>query len=189
MIRTWGQSGAPLSFYPRPVCRIWSGRYGGHENGGFLLGRHGLWSKGHASDPINMYDEVMQVPLIFSWPGEIPVEGARPELVSFYDIVPTLCEAAGVAPPERNLCGRSFLTMARGRSLPKGQSWPFRNTEMARDNRFKVVIRNGGEGPNELYDLTADPRERRNGYDDAKYITVRDRLRKSLDAWRDKYST
>lgn len=30
---------------------------------GFLLGRHGLWSKGHASDPINMYEEVVKVPL------------------------------------------------------------------------------------------------------------------------------
>ena len=135
------------------------------------------------------------MPMIFSWPGEIPVEGARPELISFYDVVPTLCEAANVGVPQRNLCGRSFLTMARGRSLPKGQTWPstvfghFRNTEMARDNRFKVVVRNGGEGPNEFFDLTSDVRERRNGYDNPQYVTVRDRLRKSLDGWREKYSS
>ncbi len=162
---------------------------------GFLLGRHGLWSKGHASDPINMYDEVMKVPMIFSWPGEIPVEGVRPELVSFYDVVPTLCEAADVPVPGRNLCGRSFLTLARGRALAKGETWPstvfghFRNTEMARDNRFKVVVRNGGEGPNEFYDLTADARERRNAYDNPQYVTVRERLRKALDGWREKYSS
>ena len=39
---------------------------------GFLLGRHGLWSKGHASNPINMYDEVMAVPMLWQWPGRIP---------------------------------------------------------------------------------------------------------------------
>ena len=38
---------------------------------GYLLGRHGLWSKGLASDPTNMYDEVVKVPMIISWPGKI----------------------------------------------------------------------------------------------------------------------
>jgi arylsulfatase A-like enzyme len=163
---------------------------------GYLLGRHGLWSKGHASDPINMYEEVVGVPLILSWPGEIPVEATRPELVSFYDLLPTLCEAAQApVPGDRNLCGRSFLTLARGRTFPKGQAWPptvfgyFRNTQMARDNRFKLVIRNGGEGPNELYYLSRDPREKRNEYDNAGFVTVRDRLRRQLDGWLERYGS
>jgi choline-sulfatase len=162
---------------------------------GYLLGRHGLWSKGLASDPINMYEEVIQVPLILSWPGEIPVEATRPELVSFYDILPTLCEAARAPlPAGRNLCGRSFLALAQGRALPPGQSWPptvfgyFRNTQMARDNRFKLVIRNDGEGPNEFYSLRRDPREKRNEYDNMEFVTVRDRLRRQLDQWRERYA-
>lgn len=163
---------------------------------GYLLGRHGLWSKGHASDPINMYEEVIGVPLILSWPGEIPVEATRPELVSFYDVLPTLCEAAQApVPAERNLCGRSFLALAQGRTPPKGHPWPptvfghFRNTQMARDNRFKLVIRNGGEGPNELYYLSRDPREKRNEYENAGFVTVRDRLRRQLDAWLERYAS
>ncbi len=163
---------------------------------GYLLGRHGLWSKGLASDPINMYEEVIQVPLILSWPGEIPVEATRPELVSLYDILPTLCEAARAPLPSgRNLCGRSFLALAQGRPLPQGQSWPptvfgyFRNTQMARDNRFKLVIRNDGEGPNEFYSLRRDPREKRNEYENMEFVTVRDRLRRQLDAWRERYSS
>ena len=163
---------------------------------GYLLGRHGLWSKGLASDPINMYEEVMQVPMIVSWPGKTPIEAARPELVSFYDVLPTLCEAARAPlPAGRNLCGRSYLPLAMGHPLPKGQSWPatvfgcYRNTEMARDNRFKLIIRNRGEGPNEFYDLRADPREKRNEYDNPGYVTVRDRLREELDTWRAKYSS
>jgi arylsulfatase A-like enzyme len=162
---------------------------------GFLLGRHGLWSKGLASDPINMYEEVVQVPMIFNWRGRSPVEAARPELVSFYDVLPTLCEAAGAPiPKDRNLCGRSFLPLVTGRSFPKKHPWQnlvfghFRNTEMARDNRYKLVWRNDGKGPNELYDLRTDPREKHNQFDNPQFITVRDRLAAALDTWRKRFS-
>lgn len=162
----------------------------GGDNG-FLLGRHGLWSKGLASDPINMYEEVMQVPMIWYWPGKVPVEGIRPELVSFYDVLPTLCDVADVQPPAgRNLCGRSYLPLAMGQTLPRDQPWRstvfghFRNTEMSRDARYKVVLRNDGAGPNELYDLRMDPREKRNEYSNPGFINTRDRLSAALAAWR-----
>ena len=158
---------------------------------GYLLGRHGLWSKGHASDPINMYDEVVRVPMILNWPGKIPTHATAPEMVSFYDVLPTLCEAAGVAAPSgRGLTGRSFLPIATRSPLPKNNPWRnlvfahFRNTEMARDARFKLVLRNDGNGPNELFDLTSDPREKVNHYDNPQYVTVRDRLAKELANWR-----
>jgi arylsulfatase A-like enzyme len=162
---------------------------------GFLLGRHGLWSKGLASDPINMYEEVMAVPMLWSWPGRIPAEHVRPELVSFYDLLPSLCEVAGVKPPDRNLCGRSYAPLAMNRPLPRKQPWPgtvfghFRNTEMARDNRFKLVLRNDGQGPNELYDIRQDPRERVNLVNEPPYVGVRDRLRKELETWRRRFSS
>jgi len=78
--------------------------------------------------------------------------------------------------------------------MPKKHPWRnlvfghFRNTEMARDARFKVVVRNGGKGPNEFYDLKADPREKVNGFDDPRYSTVRDHLMKELAAWRKTYA-
>lgn len=161
---------------------------------GFLLGRHGLWSKGLASDPINMYEEVMQVPLIWSWLGKVPAENTRPELVSFYDFLPSLCEATGAPLPSgRNLCGRSYLPLASNKPLPKKDPWPrllfghYRNTAMVRDARYKAVIRNGGKGPNELYDLRSDPREAVNQYNNPQFLNVRDRLRRELDAWHKKY--
>lgn len=163
---------------------------------GYLLGRHGLWSKGLASDPINMYEEVMKVPFILSWPGKIPTEAMAPELVSFYDVMPSLCAAAGVTPPAgRHLTGRNFMPIAKRDPLPKGERWrnlvfgEFRNTEMARDNRFKLVLRNDGAGPNELYDLTADAREKTNLYDNPQFVTVRDRLAKEIAEWRRRIST
>ncbi len=162
---------------------------------GFLLGRHGLWSKGHASNPINMYDEVMQVPMIWSWPGRIPVQAVRPELVSFYDFLPTVCDATGLKPRAgRNLCGRSYLPLATNRPLPKKQPWHdlvfghFRYTEMARDNYFKLVLRDEGKGENELYDIRRDPREMNNRIDDPGVSTVRDGLAARLAQWRRKYA-
>lgn len=163
------------------------------SDNGYLMGRHGLWSKGHASHPINMFEEVMQVPMIWSWPGRVPVQAVRPELVSFYDFLPTLCEAAGLTPPA-GLCGRSYLPLATSRQLPKGVSWTdlvfghFRYTWMARDNRFKLVLREEGHGPNELYDLRQDPNEFKNLIDDDRYLTVRQRLSAALGRWRENYS-
>ncbi|MBI1788999.1 MAG: sulfatase-like hydrolase/transferase [Acidobacteria bacterium] len=161
---------------------------------GYLLGRHGLWSKGLASDPINMYEEVMQVPMIWNWPGRVPVEGVRPELVSFYDVLPALCELTGASlPAGRNYCGRSYLPLALGRSLPKKEPWRttvfghFRNTEMARDSRYKLVLRDEGKGPGEFYDLRTDPRERNNQYENPAHLTVRDNLTRALQAWRQQY--
>lgn len=157
---------------------------------GYLHGRHGLWSKGLASDPINMYEEVMKVPMIWSWPGRIPVEGARPELISFYDFVPTVCEITGATVPGRNLVGRSYSNLLFNKPFKKGENWQnlvfgqFRNTEMARDQYYKLVQRNNGEGPNELFDLRQDPRERVNRYEDPGFVTIRERLTNALAAWK-----
>jgi arylsulfatase A-like enzyme len=157
---------------------------------GYLLGRHGLWSKGLASDPINMYEEVMQVPMIWAWPGKVPVQHTPPELVSFYDFLPAICDLTGTPVPRRNLCGRSYAPLATARPLPKGEEWTsyafgqYRNTEMARDARYKLVLRNGGQGPNELYDLRGDAAEKVNQYENPAFVTTRERLSKQLAAWR-----
>ena len=160
---------------------------------GFLLGRHGLWSDGLASDPVNMYEEVVATPMIWNWQGQIPVEAARPELVSASDFLPTLCELTGVAPPRgRDLPGRSYLPAVFNQPFPKKQPWrnlvfaEFQGVEMARDTRYKLVLRNQGKGPNELFDLRADPREKLNQYANPAFVTVRDRLAAELDAWRKK---
>jgi arylsulfatase A-like enzyme len=59
---------------------------------------------------------------------------------------------------------------------------------MARDGRYKAVVRGGGTGAGELYDLREDPGERVNQYDNPRFVNTRDRLVAALDAWRKKYS-
>jgi arylsulfatase A-like enzyme len=158
---------------------------------GLLAGRHGLWGAGHASDPVNMYQEVVETPMIWNWPGRVPVEAKRPELVSSGDLFPSLCDVTGVPVPEgRGLSGRSYVPLATNQPMPKKQPWRnlvfghFPNTEMARDVRHKLVQRNNGAGPNEFYDLSKDPRERVNQYNNDAYITIRTGLAKELGRWR-----
>ena len=77
-----------------------------------------------------------------------------------------------------------------GRRLGKKQSWPdiafgrIRNTEMARDDRYKLILRDQGKGPNELYDEVIDPKEQANQVDDARYLNTRQRLTSRLTDWR-----
>ena len=84
-------------------------------------------AKGITSDPPNMYEEVVKVPLLISWPGKIPTGEVAPELISFYDVIPTLCEAAGVAPPSgRNLGDAAFYlwpSVIRCRKTSLGAMW------------------------------------------------------------------
>jgi arylsulfatase A-like enzyme len=159
---------------------------------GALLGRHGLWEAAEASDPPNMYQETTVTPMIWSWPVRIPTQLTRPELVSAYDLLPTVCEIVSVAPPARNLCGRSYLALATGKPLPKKDPWRttlyshYRNTDMARDRRYKVVVRNGAS---ELYDLVADPGEQTNQYDNGQFVTSRDALAAEVAGWKRRYSS
>ena len=164
------------------------------SDSGALLGRHGFWADGLASDPINMYDEAMQVPMIWQWAGRVPVQSARPELVSIYDFLPTVCDVAGVsAPAGKSLCGRSYLPLVLNKPLPKKEPWDntvfgqFQDTEMVRDQYYKLVLRGKGQGPNELYDMRRDSRERNNRYSEPGFVTVRDDLSKQLAAWRGKF--
>jgi arylsulfatase A len=55
----------------------------------------------------------MHVPLIASWPAALRAPRVVDDLVGAVDVLPTLCEAAGVPVPG-NLDGRSFLPQAKG---------------------------------------------------------------------------
>jgi arylsulfatase A-like enzyme len=162
---------------------------------GHLMGRHGLWGSGRASDPVNMYEEAVMTPMLWNWPGKVPVESVRPEVINGDDLFPSLCEVAGVrAPAKRPLAGSSYWLPATNKPLPKKSPWrnlvfsQCGNAEMVRNTRFKVVLRDGGKGPGDLYDLRKDPRELSNQYDNAEYLSVRATLTRELEQWRKQYA-
>lgn len=160
---------------------------------GSLFGRHGLWDSGEGSQPVNMFDEAVQVPMIWSWAHLFPPMGVQIEMVSTYDLVPTVCELLSIAPPE-GLCGRSYLVLAEGKKPPKKHPWRtsvcahLQETDMAREERYKLVVRGGGKGPNELYDLSQDAQEKANQYENGEYADVKTRLQAAISRWKQNYS-
>jgi arylsulfatase A-like enzyme len=153
------------------------------SSSGSLFGAHGLWGDGDASDPVNMYEEVVNTPMLWKWPPRVPPGAVRPEMVSAYDFLPTMCVLTGADLPSASLPGRSYVSIATGIPLPKKQPWKttvyarYRNTMMVRTDRYKLVLRDEGKGPGELYDDKLDPKERVNQYDNPQFLTVKATLR------------
>jgi arylsulfatase A-like enzyme len=150
---------------------------------GDLGGSHGLPYKGPA-----MYEELVRVPLVISWPGSI--RAARSDaLVSLLDVLPTLCDLANVPAPA-GIDGVSLKSALEQPGTPVRQvvfseyygkqNWrvPIR---MARTAQWKYVrYLTYGE---ELYDLTADPGELRNRANERAAAPEKDRLSRELDEW------
>jgi arylsulfatase A-like enzyme len=160
-----------------PPITVFSTDHGDHG------GAHGLPYKGPA-----MYEEVIRVPLVISWPGR--VRAARSDaLVSLIDLLPTLCDLTGVRAPN-DVDGLSLRPVLE-QLAPQvrdtvfaeyygKQAWrvPIR---MARTARWKYVrYLSYGE---ELYDLAADPGELRNLAGEPGAAADRARLARELDAW------
>jgi arylsulfatase A-like enzyme len=162
---------------------------------GGLWGRHGLWESAGASDPPNMFDDAVATPMFWSWPGRIPAVAHRPELVSAYDFVPSICDLLSIPVPQRNLCGRSYVPLVEVKELPKKSPWRMSvcahlgNTDMSREDRYKLISRNGGKGPNELYDLVTDPAEKENQAENLQFMTIHKELAGILENWKKDYSS
>jgi arylsulfatase A-like enzyme len=165
------------------------------SSGGNLLSRHGLWGSGDSSNPPNMFEEAVTTPMIWRWPARIPPQTTRTESVSSVDLLPSIAELTAAPPPGRNLSGRSYLALAMSKPLPPKQPWRnvvfshLKGTDMVRDSRYKLVLRNGAQGPNEFYDLQADPREQTNGYADGRFNSIRPALAAEIEKWKMRYSS
>jgi arylsulfatase A-like enzyme len=61
----------------------------------------------------NCYDAGIHVPMIAAWPGKIAAGRRTSAMVSWVDLLPTLCELAGGTPPTE-LDGRSFAAVLKG---------------------------------------------------------------------------
>ena len=156
---------------------------------GLNCAHHGIWGKGNGTLPLNMVEETIRVPLIFNQAGHLTI-GQRAEPVDHLDLFQTLLAYAGIeAPDNRNYPGRSFLPMLEaGEDLPwrSDQFGEYGNLRMIRTDTNKLV-RRYPQGPNELFDLTRDPRETTSYFDAPAYHPIRDELTARLEAYFSRY--
>ena len=92
--------------------------------------------KGH------LYEGGIRVPGIIRWPGVIEAGTESDQAVSGVDILPTLCELAGVTPPDdRILDGTSIVPLFTGKPIKRKQPlyWQF----IRANDEIKVAIREG----------------------------------------------
>jgi len=133
------------------------------------------------------YEEALRVPFIISGPG-IPA-GVRDteHFVSGLDILPTVCDLAGIPAP-KGIRGMSV------RSILESQSAPWRTAvyaavatgsemRLVRTEKYKYILINRTEDPEVLFDLVRDPGETTNYALDASMSEVLQTHRKLLEDW------
>jgi arylsulfatase A-like enzyme len=117
------------------------------------------------------YEGPASVPLIVSWKGVTPSDVAdKRHLVSGIDVLPTICDYAGVQSlqmtgislkpliQDRNLHGREFVVSELAPD-PKNRDMKGR---MLRTHRYKYIAFSTGRNPEMLFDLETDPGETKN---------------------------
>lgn len=115
-----------------------------------------------------VFEGGIRVPLIAAWPGHIASGTESEHISAFYDVLPTLCEVAGIAIPETT-DGISFLPTLLGKKQVEHDYlyWEFPSytgQQAVRMGNWKGIrqhIFDGNTGI-ELYDLQNDPQEQNN---------------------------
>jgi arylsulfatase A-like enzyme len=139
-----------------------------------LFGDHGesLTEHNIFFDHHGLYDCTLHVPLILRWPGHLDAGKRVSPMFQHYDIAPTLLESAGLQRP-RGMDGSSFWPIVTGEQVTGGRDRLFSAecTRMAkwslRTADYKFILAREpdlayGTPSRELFDLRADPDEKRN---------------------------
>ena len=134
---------------------------------GFNAGHHGLWGKGNAAYPLNMFDTSLKIPMIWRHTGVIK-PGLEESVVQVLDVAPTLLDYAGQfsLPVLSNSPGESFVDLLltpekRNSRVSRSIYGEYGQTRFARINAtMKYVTRLTGQF--ELYDLMNDANETSN---------------------------
>ena len=162
------------------------------SDNGMNMGHHGIWGKGNGTFPLNLYDTSVKVPVIISQPGRVPGGVVNADLLSHYDLYPTLLDYLGFENPDAALLpGASFAPLLRGGSLDeRGAVVVFDEygpARMIRTRQWKYIHRYP-YGPHELYDLLNDPGETVNCLSDPASAPTAADLKHRLDAWFTRYA-
>ncbi len=163
---------------------------------GWYIGEHGWFDKRW------MYEESLKTPLLVRWPKVIKPGSVNTDLVSNVDFAQTFLDAAGVKQPS-DMQGRSLLPILKGQTPDDWRTsfyyhyyehpgWHMVHRHYGVRTQTHKLIHFYQLDEWELYDLTKDPDELKNVYDNPAYADVRaqlhdelTRLREELDVGED----
>jgi len=140
-----------------------------------------------------LYENPVSVPLIFRRPGVIDAGRVdQTHLASGVDILPTLCDFAGV-PVDPRVTGVSLRPVIGQSALP-GQPYvvaeldpdpgePAKTGRMVRTDRFKYVVFSHGSRREMFFDLESDPGEMHNLAANPEFEDEIQRHRRLLNEW------
>jgi arylsulfatase A-like enzyme len=132
---------------------------------GHPLGDHGKFLKGGD----RLYNELLRCPFLVRLPGGRNGGRRTPALVQFHDLLPTLLDLLGQANDTSAMHGRSFRPALEGDADAHRSAiiigYHGAQDRCVRDQTWSYIRRPGDE-PDELYNLTEDPRETRNLVDE-----------------------
>lgn len=141
-----------------------------------------------------LYRSILDIPLLFYWPGVIPAGRTLEGPAEVIDIAPTLADVLGVPGFENQ--GKSLWPYMQGE--PEPDDWlafserrvvPFskqlrflaREQYAVQDRRYKLIL-STPFARTELFDLEADPDEQSDVADELP--EVEERLRNAIQQWR-----
>lgn len=122
--------------------------------------------RGHKRD---LYEGGIRVPFIARWPGKIEPGIQTGHVSAFWDFMPTVCEVAGIEPPE-NIDGISYLPAMLGKLQHQHDHIYFEFHEQGGkqaviEGNWKLIrleVTSPEKTRLELYNLEADPSEQNN---------------------------
>jgi len=152
---------------------------------GMSGGHHGLWGIGNSSRQLNMYDETLQIAMIYRHPEHIAAGRVIGQVTNAYDFLPTILDYLQLkdqmptAPPRP---GASYARALLGQDIA-WENTTFHEYLTARamhSGTWKYVVRQDNPR-DELYNLENDPGEQANLAGAAETRTVQNELRRRLD--------
>lgn len=163
---------------------------------GMSMGHHGFYGKGNGTFPMNMYETSVKVPTIIRVPEKLGGHSFRcGELLSHYDLYPTILELCGITPNRDDMRpGRSFAKLLTsdepGAYKPNDEIIVMSEYGPARMIRTKEwkYIRRYPYGPHELYDIAEDPGETVNLFGRPEYSALTEDLKYRMERWFERYT-
>jgi arylsulfatase A-like enzyme len=137
---------------------------------GFFLGEHGLYDKRF------IYEESLRIPFVVRWPAVIHGESVQEAMTINTDFAPTFLDLAGLPVPA-DMQGRSLLPLFRGERPPDWRTsmyYRYYHDPGHHNTRAHLGLRTAThklvhywkKDAWEMFDLTKDPNELKNIYDD-----------------------